>query len=152
VELLWFSFSSGDRCISSLHCCIAIVIHLTESWQTVGLPFFSYGELFSVVHGKFYERSHIRNLKGVWWIRKLTVYCRGRSIILFPWVSDVLRLRSKDFDVLVQWKVTRSDHSWYAGTQLVEPWYLRRVFTCKCGTVLPVCNTVCYNHLGMLKK
>jgi chorismate mutase len=25
--------------IWSLHCCVAIIIHLTESWQTVGLPF-----------------------------------------------------------------------------------------------------------------
>jgi len=112
--------------IWSLHCCIAIVIHLTYSWLTVGplnVPMVSYSTLFMVN----FTSDHTYVAWNACSELVNSVYCCGRSIILVPWVSDVLRLWSKDFDVLVQWKVARSDHSWYSGTQLVEPWYLRRV-------------------------
>jgi len=43
LRTLWNSCGLGSvhqtAVIWSLHCCIAIVIDLAESWQTVGLPF-----------------------------------------------------------------------------------------------------------------
>ena len=45
--------------IRSLHCCLAIVFRLTDSWQTVGLPFCSYGELCNAVRGSFYDYNEL---------------------------------------------------------------------------------------------
>jgi hypothetical protein len=119
VGLLLFSSCSWDHChvmLLSLHCYLTIRYLFNRALAGHGATVIFLWWVMNVVHGQFHEWSQIRNfVKRVVKSVNSLLYCCGSSLTLFPWVSDILWLRGKVFDVLVQMKTVRSNNGWYTG-------------------------------------